>query len=385
MPFVSDEAGIASGYHAVIQTADSLYRDWRRTDMRVTISDVGVTGTVAMALTLASMGHSVAQAPAPASAPPAPSAWTVPDVDALPDDPWGRLVRRGRELTVETYAHIGPEVANPAKRYAGSNMACQSCHLEAGTKEFGLPFVGVYSDFPQYRPREGAVGSMEDRVNGCMTRSMNGRALPEDGAEMRAYVAYLKFLSTGRPVGGATPGRGSGKMPEMSRPADPSHGHTVFAETCAACHGEDGLGKRRGVVGDAQGYEFPPLWGPDSFNDGAGMGRLIGAANFIHSNMPIGTVWDQPLLSPEDAWDVAAYVESQPRPHYARVGQDYPVRTQKPADAAYPPFADGLPAEQHRYGPFQPIRDAIKRLRASGASTGPAPAAPAVPTPTTQR
>lgn len=289
----------------------------------------------------------------------------MPDIDALPDDPWSRLVRRGRALTVETYAHIGPEVADPAMRYAGNNLACQSCHLDAGTKAFGLPFVGVFGDFPQYRPREGVVGSIEDRVNGCMARSMNGRVLPYDGPEMRAYLAYIKFVSTSRPVNAVTRGRSSGTMPELSRPADPVRGAAVYADACAACHGADGLGQRRGVVGDAQGYELPPLWGPDSFNDGAGMSRLISAANFVHTNMPLGTTWDAPALPPEDAWDVAAYVASQPRPHYAGLELDFPIRTQKPVDAAYSPFTDGLPAEQHRYGPFQPIRDALKRLRAS--------------------
>jgi cytochrome c len=104
--------------------------------------------------------------------------WIVPDIDAFPNNEWGKTVRFGRKLTVATYADLGPGVADPAKRFAGSNMSCQSCHLEAGTKKFGLPFVGVFADFPQYRSREGEVGTLEERINGCMTRSLNGRALP---------------------------------------------------------------------------------------------------------------------------------------------------------------------------------------------------------------
>jgi thiosulfate dehydrogenase len=127
----------------------------------------------------------------------AADSWTVPDIDTLPDDADGKLVRLGRELTVATYAHIGPRVADKSERYAGNNLSCQSCHLEAGTKRYGLPFVGVFGDFPQYRAREGRVGTLEDRVNGCMTRSMNGRALPDDSTEMRAFVAYIRFLSSG--------------------------------------------------------------------------------------------------------------------------------------------------------------------------------------------
>lgn len=259
---------------------------------------------------------SVTAAAATSAEQPKPSAdaWTVPDVDKLPDDAWGRAVRLGRDLTVATYAHLGPEVADANKRYAGNNLSCQSCHLDAGTKKFGLPFVGVFGDFPQYRSREGEVGTIEDRVNGCMTRSMNGKRLPVDSSEMKAFVAYIKFVSMGRPVGGKTEGRGSGSIPELTRPANVERGKAVYAENCAACHQVDGQGVRRGVVGDAKGYEFPPLWGPDSFNDGAGMNRLIAAANFIHSNMPQGTAYDAPALSPEDAWDVAAYIQSQSRP-----------------------------------------------------------------------
>ena len=93
-------------------------------------------------------------------------AWKSPDVDKRPRDVWGKAVRLGRDLTVATYAHIGPEVPDPSKRFAGSNMSCQSCHLEAGTKKFGMTFVGVFSDFPQNRSREGEVCTIEDRING---------------------------------------------------------------------------------------------------------------------------------------------------------------------------------------------------------------------------
>jgi len=303
-----------------------------------------------------------------AAAEPADIAWSVPDIDKLPGDAWGKLVRLGRDLTVATYAHIGPEVADPAQRYAGNNLSCQNCHLAGGTKQFGLPFVGVFADFPQYRGREGKVGSLEDRINGCMERSMNGRALPLDSTEMAAFVAYIKFLSTGVAIGAQTSGRGPGDMPKLMRAADLDHGKAVFGQNCASCHGLDGQGKRHGPVGDAAGYEFPPLWGPDSFNDGAGMNRLISAANFVHGNMPNGTVWTAPALSAEDAWDVAAYFESRPRPARAHLENDFPLRLQKPIDTGYGPYIDGFDRTQHRLGPFGPIEQKVKELKAEKAS-----------------
>ncbi|HTC08128.1 MAG TPA: c-type cytochrome, partial [Acetobacteraceae bacterium] len=312
--------------------------------------------------------------PAPRARPAAAEPqWVVPDADALPDNDWGRTVRYGRDLITRTFALIGPEVADPSRRYAGNNLSCESCHLQAGTKQFGLPFQGVFADFPNYRARSGAVGTIEDRINGCMTRSMNGKRLPPDGPDMTAMVAYLKFLSEGRPVGAATPGRGSGAMPELIRAADPVRGKAVYAKICAACHGPAGQGQRVGAVGDAKGYTFPPLWGPDSFNDGAGMVRLISAANFVRSNMPNGTTWQTPALSVPDAWDVTAYVQSQPRPQRANLDRDFPKRLQRPVDSNYGPYVDAFSQEQHRLGPFAPIRAAIAEMKASATAKAPQP------------
>ncbi len=155
---------------------------------------------------------------------PSPPAWSVPDISALPDDARGREIRRGRDLVLATFAYIGPQVQDPALRLAGNNLACGNCHLEAGTKKFGLALFGVFGDFPKYSARIGAEISIEDRVNSCMTRSMNGRPLPAKSPEMQALVAYVKFLSTGVAPGARVAGLGAGKMPELDRAADPKRG-----------------------------------------------------------------------------------------------------------------------------------------------------------------
>ncbi|MBS0252589.1 MAG: c-type cytochrome [Proteobacteria bacterium] len=309
------------------------------------------------------------------SAAPSPSAqanerqkpWVVPDVNKLPDNDWGRTVRYGRDLIAKTSTLIGPEVKDPAHRFAGNNLDCQSCHINAGTKQFGLTLIGAYADYPNYRKRSGSVGTIVNRIQGCMRRSMNGKALPPEGPEMVAMISYLQFLSDGIPVGGKTFGSGTGTMPELNRAADPVRGKTIYANTCAACHGVDGQGQRVGKVGDAKGYLFPPLWGADSYNDGAGMNTLIDAANFIHNNMPQGTTWKNPTLTPEDAWDVAAYIDTQPRPNMANLDRDFPNLLQKPADTPYGPYADDMPERQHKLGPFGPIIDADKKLEKEGA------------------
>ena len=158
-----------------------------------------------------------------------PPIWTVPEIGALPDDADGRLVRQGRDLITATYAHIGPEVADRAKRFAGNNLACGNCHLQAGTKKFGIPLFGLFGKFPHYNARLGAEMTIEERLDACMTRSMNGRPLPAGAPEMQALVAYIKFLSTGVAPGQLLPGMGTGNMPELDRAADPARGEALYA------------------------------------------------------------------------------------------------------------------------------------------------------------
>lgn len=297
--------------------------------------------------------------------------WTVPEVGALPRDAHGLQVREGRDLVTATYAYIGPNVADASKSYAGNNLACTNCHLAAGTKKFGLPLFGLWGDFPQYSARTGADISIEDRINSCMSRSMNGRPMPADAPEMQAIVAYIKFLSTGVPAGQQLPGLGAGHMRELRRAASPKRGRPIYARVCAACHNTDGSGIRNSAPGTDLGYMMPPLWGPDSFNDGAGMARLTNVANFVHFNMPHGADYLNPQLSVENAWDVAAYVLSQPRPHKADLGHDFPDLLLKPVDAPYGPYADKFSERQHKYGPFAPIRAAIEKLKRERAASKP--------------
>lgn len=305
----------------------------------------------------------LAQAEPPPAAPRPVIVWDVPAFNALPDDEQGRLARYGRSVIEATYAHIGPAVADPAARFAGNNLACANCHLQAGLKKFGLPLVAASADYPAYSSRSGAVSSLFDRVNQCLKRSMNGRPMGEDDRPMQAILAYLDVLATNIPPDATIVGAGAGAIPELDRAADPVRGAAIYAANCAECHRRDGLGVRRNEAQPDMGYAFPPLWGPDSFNDGAGTARLITLANFVHDNMPNGTSWVAPTLAPQDAWDVAAFVLSQPRPQLAGIDRDFPDLLLKPVDAAYPPFADSFPAEQHRYGPFAPIRAEIARLK----------------------
>jgi thiosulfate dehydrogenase len=312
-----------------------------------------ITGFWALGISLALLGTAVgAQTPQP------DADWPQPDPDKLAAGPYKDTVLYGQKLFVETYSVLGPEVSNVDMRYSGNNLSCENCHLDAGRQRYANPMIGVYGAFPTYIGRENEVRTLEERIEGCMERSMNGRALPIGGSEMKALVTYIQFLSTDVPVGKSLPGRATPALPLLTRAADPKKGEEAFHNYCAECHGDDGHGMRNGAPGDAKGYMYPPLWGPDSFNDGAGMHRLIASASFIHANMPFGTHYDMPQIPVEDAWDVAAYINTQDRPKMANLDRDYPNRVRKPVDAPFAPFNDKFPLEQHRLGPFKPIQDA---------------------------
>lgn len=250
----------------------------------------------------------------------------------------------GRRLIAQTAELLGPNAADPRMRYINSRLACASCHLGAGSEPGTLSLATAVHRYPRTSPRSGGKETIEDRINGCMMRSMNGRALPLNSPEMLAMVAYLQSLADRDAAAGAS----SRALHEPAafrtpdRAARPDSGEPLFQKRCAACHGADG---------DGLGYVVPPLWGPNSFNDGAGLHRVIISARFIKAKMPLGRT----DLTDDEAYDVAAFVNSKGRPLIAGLEADYPDRAKKPIDTPYPPYGDSFPIQQHRYGPFAPI------------------------------
>jgi thiosulfate dehydrogenase len=285
-------------------------------------------------------------------------AWRVPDIGALPDNENRRMVRYGRDLIEHTSALIGPDAADRAMRFAGNGLECQNCHLDAATARFALPLVGIWGLYPGFSARADEVQTMADRINDCMLRSMNSRPLPPYRREMKAIEAYIRFLGSDHPDRSVPVGRGAPRLPLPQNAADPVHGAAVYDRYCAACHGSDGSGVRNAPLAakrKQQRYLFPPLWGPDSYNNGAGMARNISAAWFVHANMPRGITFADPMLKPSEAYDVAAYINEQPRPQKAGLAHDYPDAWLKPADAAFPPVLGPFSLQQREFGPWPPI------------------------------
>lgn len=263
-------------------------------------------------------------------------------------------VKYGYYLIAESPKYMGPAAENKHMRYAGNNLACKNCHLQNGTQAGSGSWVGILERFPQFSARGNKNSTIEDRINGCMERSMDGKKLPEDSEEMKAIIAYMAWVSEGLPEERKKEFEGYPKIKIPDFAADPEIGKLLYAKQCALCHGEDGQGVAMANAED--GYQYPPLWGKDSYNNGAGMHRVLTAAEFIKANMPFElATWDNPKLTDEEAYHLAAYINSFERPLKANTENDFPDRKLKPVSTPYGPWADSFSAKQHKYGPFPPI------------------------------
>lgn len=229
---------------------------------------------------------------------------TEASLDAdIPAGPFGDMVRLGQKIFNDPGKY--------APQYVGNSLRCANCHLAAGTLADSAPLWAAYPAYPAYRRKNKLVNSYQQRLQGCFRYSMNGTAPPFNDKVLLALESYSYFMAKGAPVGAdKLPGRGYPKLSETKAGFDISRGAKVYAARCAICHGDQGEGRKAGGQN-----VFPPLWGKDSYNWGAGMHGVNTAAAFIHANMPLG----QPKsLSVQEAWDVAAYIDSRPRPQDPR-------------------------------------------------------------------
>lgn len=281
--------------------------------------------------------------------------WAPPAESTLDNDPNKELILYGKDLIAQTAVYYGPKGKVNANATNGLN--CQNCHLEAGTKVFGNNYSSVASTYPKYRARSGTSENIYKRVNDCFERSLNGKALDTNSKEMQAISAYIKWLGKDVPKGKKAEGSGLKDMPVLDRAADPELGKVAYLQKCQVCHGKEGQGQLNEATGV---YIYPPLWGPKSYNVGAGLYRISNFAKYVKYNMPLGASHESAQLSDEEAWDIAAFVNSQEHPK-KDLSKDWPKIEEKPFDHPFGPFADGFSEQQHKFGPFKPIMEAKKK------------------------
>ncbi len=280
--------------------------------------------------------------------------WVAPEIASITDPLQKKQVEYGKELIVHTSKYLGP---NGTVIKLSNGLNCQNCHLQAGTTVFGNNYGSVASLYPKFRARSGSLENIYKRVNDCFERSLNGKALDITGKEMFAIVSYIQYIGSNVEKGKKAAGSGFKDLAFLDRAADPEKGMIVYTAKCQSCHQLNGEGS---FNADKTEYTFPALWGNNSFNDGAGLYRISNFAKYVKYNMPQGVTHENPQLTDEEAWDVAAFVIKQNRPHI-NTPKDWPDKSKKPVDHPFGPYADNFSEKQHKYGPFIPIVEAQKK------------------------
>jgi thiosulfate dehydrogenase len=252
-----------------------------------------------------------------------------------PDPAMAEMIRFGYQIFEDSPTY--------AAEFVGNDLSCGSCHLNAGQRDLALPLIGTAGTFPQYRRRDDRLVSLEDRIAGCFLRSMNGTVPPHDDPVMIALHAYINWLSEGFAIGERPEWLGQNQIPPEARipieELDVAEGESLFKTYCAPCHGPDGQGL------DLILAKPGPLWGPRSWNDGAGAARIWTLAGYIRYAMPLV---EPGSLTDEQAQLISAYVNSHERPEYPDKASDFPAGN-RPADAVY----DTLVFKRH------PLRDKL--------------------------
>jgi thiosulfate dehydrogenase len=278
--------------------------------------------------------------------------WAAPDSNAIPKNQTGDQIRYGKLLLAHTAEYFGP---NGKIAHLSNGMNCQNCHLEGGSRLFANNYSVVAATYPKMSFRSGKVQPISQRITDCFNRSLAGKVPDTNGKEVQAMIAYMKWIGHGVKKGAKLKGTATEKLPYLTVAADPLKGQAVYIAKCKVCHGANGEGL---LATDKSAYSYPPLWGPNSYNDGAGMYRIGNLAGFVKNNMPFGATYKSPQLSNEEAWNVAAFINSQPRPHYDQ-RKDWKDLKNKPIDFPFGPYADGFSEKQHKYGPFGPMKKKV--------------------------
>lgn len=272
------------------------------------------------------------------------TAWDVPQNPltdpSLDESTLSTEIRWGYKIFADT--------PGEAARFAPGQVSCNNCHLNGGQREKALPLVGVAGQYPEYDPRADRLFSLADRVVDCLLRSENatgrltaghrdaGAALlpTPDAREVLALSAYLTWISRGTEVGRNPAWRGQNTIASSNRlpiaSIDAAKGEALYLQRCANCHGPDG----QGVL--VEGKRPGPLWGADSWNDGANAAHVYTLAGMIRYAMPY---LDPGSLTDEEAQQLAAFINAKPRPAYPFKDRDYQTAP-LPVDGVYYPTRD---------------------------------------------
>ena len=291
-------------------------------------------------------------------------AWREPSEARIPQGPEGDLIRDGIDLLRNTSRRVGKLAPDAGKRMNWNSLNCVNCHQPGpsglpGTKRYTLPLVNAVNDYPKFDIKSGKVISLEQRAIGMF--GAGAVAINADTPEFKAIMAYLRWLARDSRPGEAMEGAGLLPLPAVARAADPTRGRALYAAKCRACHGADATGQRHPDFANGGGYLFPPLAGDDTYDNAGHMFAVPLLARYIAASMPFGASYDKPQLTPEEALDIAAYVndDATPRRQNANRPKLYPDTALRPQGYAIPEHFTGEPQAYLRAknGPFRNVNE----------------------------
>lgn len=286
--------------------------------------------------------------------------WLESKANEIPKGKEGDLIRYGMQLLSNTSELIGPNTPNQSLRFSGNNLNCTTCHQTGpsglpGTKKYSAPWTNVINDYPQLDKKTMTVFSLEMRIQGMLGKGQ--KTIKNDSKEMKAMVAYMMWLGRkAKPNQNMIGTKLNGNIILPNRPADPIKGKTLYAAHCVACHGDQGLGAKKPNFDNGGGYTFPPIAGGDTYDDGGHMFMIPLMTAFLYNNMPQGASYEKPLLSVSDAYDIAAYVNSNLFHNHNRNRSGmYPNPAFRPEGFAIKEYFenDETGYERARFGPYK--------------------------------
>lgn len=291
--------------------------------------------------------------------------WREPDEARIPPGPEGDRIREGIDLLRHTSRRVGLLAPDAGKHMNWNSLNCVNCHQAGpsglpGSKPHALPLVNAVNDYPKFDIKSGKVISLEQRTIG-MFGAAPVRITP-DTPELQAILAYLRWLAADTRPGQAMEGAGLLPLPPVAQAADPVRGAALYAAKCQLCHGADAQGQRQPDFAQGGGYIFPPLAGDDTYDDAGHMFAVPLLARYLVASMPLGASWQQPQLTPQQALDIAAYVnaDGMPRRQNPNRLKLYPDAALRPQGFAIPERFAGQPPEAYlraKHGPFRNINE----------------------------
>ena len=109
--------------------------------------------------------------------------WIAADTSQITDTALKNKVAYGAALIAHTSRYLGPR---GIVQQITNGMNCQNCHLNGGTTVYGNNYGSVASLYPKYRARSGTIENIYKRINDCMERSLNGKALDTNSREIKS-------------------------------------------------------------------------------------------------------------------------------------------------------------------------------------------------------